>query len=207
MRGKWVYLSLTVLFFAASLYKRPFINKIDLQMREAVLKVRNEHWNEIILQFSKLGSASVIAVIFIITGVYFVLRRQFAQALWLFTCLAGAYALNTLIKWLYARPRPVENRLIDADGFSFPSGNAMIGASFYMMLFYFISLWMKKPWIFAAGFFVVILLGVSRVYLGVHYPLDIIAGLAAGTLIFLLCREGHKKSFSSRQPHKAHIDA
>ncbi|MFC7370567.1 phosphatase PAP2 family protein [Fictibacillus iocasae] len=62
------------------------------------------------------------------------------------------------------------------------------------MVFYYASLWLKKKYIMACGNTVVILLSASRIYLGVHYSLDIVGGFAAGTFLFWVVHAGVNRS-------------
>lgn len=98
--------------------------------------------------------------------------------------------LNSIFKNIFARQRPDILRLIDETGYSFPSGHAMINASFYTMFILFILNFFKnKPIKFALSSVCIALtaaIGFSRVYLGVHYAGDVIGGWLLGFSISLL---------------------
>ena len=92
--------------------------------------------------------------------------------------------LNNLFKVIFHRQRPDILQLVDVLGYSFPSGHSMVGLSFYGMLLYLYfvnagSKWKKYAIII---FFCLLILsvGISRIYLGVHYASDVLAGFAAG---------------------------
>ena len=100
-------------------------------------------------------------------------------------CLAGnlvlVAGLNWLLKHIIQRPRPEGYRLIDESGYSFPSGHAMISTAFYGFILYLVFKNVKNKALrnsicIALGL-LIILLCCSRVYLGVHYASDVIAGL------------------------------
>ena len=106
--------------------------------------------------------------------------------------LAGTWLLNNLLKTIFQRTRPDTLHLVAVGGFSFPSGHAMIATAFYGMLGYI--MWShllhgsKPAWyVLLLTFCLVIAIGVSRVYLGVHYPSDVVAGFAAGGVCLLAC--------------------
>lgn len=88
--------------------------------------------------------------------------------------------LNLLIKDIIQRPRPTEFRIIDESGYSFPSGHSMISMAFYGYLIYLIFVNVKNKYI--KWFSIVLLslliisIGISRIYLGVHYTSDVLAG-------------------------------
>lgn len=107
------------------------------------------------------------------------------HSLMLVISLSGAAGLNQFLKHLFSRPRPIYSLLPDVTGYSFPSGHAMVAAAFFGFMAYLFRRRIPKGPIrlaYYTGFAVFILLiGSSRIYFGVHYFSDIIAGFAAGT--------------------------
>ena len=98
----------------------------------------------------------------------------------------GSISLNLILKFLFDRERPIIPHLVKSYGLSFPSGHAMISASFYGLLIYLVWHNVKHPFwrwtlIVALSLFILII-GFSRVYLHVHYASDVLAGFAAGLL-------------------------
>lgn len=88
--------------------------------------------------------------------------------------------LNQLLKFVLQRPRPVDYRLIDETGYSFPSGHSMVSMAFYGYLIYLIykSKFNKYVKIILMTILALLILfiGISRIYLGVHYTSDVVAG-------------------------------
>jgi len=88
--------------------------------------------------------------------------------------------LNQILKHIIQRPRPDEYRIVDASGYSFPSGHSMVSAAFYGFLIYLIYKNVKNKylkWGLIGGLgLLIILIGTSRIYLGVHYTSDVLAG-------------------------------
>jgi membrane-associated phospholipid phosphatase len=99
--------------------------------------------------------------------------------------VAGSALLNWLLKGLFQRPRPhFAHPLVVETSYSFPSGHAMESFVVYGMLAYLAVLWLRS-WearmaAVCGAALVVVLIGFSRMYLGVHYFSDVVAGYAAG---------------------------
>ncbi len=88
--------------------------------------------------------------------------------------------LNNLLKFIFQRPRPTELRMIHVTGYSFPSGHSMISMAFYGLLIYLIYNTVTNQYLKwgLIGFLSLLILsiGISRIYLGVHYTSDVLAG-------------------------------
>ena len=137
------------------------------------------------LVVTTLGSLETIGLLGVVVSVILVVRRQWLYlGTWL-SALAGGFVLNQLLKELFARSRPYfEHPLVSEASYSFPSGHATVSLIFYGMLAYFCVLALRT-WrartavVFGAGL-LVLLIGFSRMYLGVHYFSDVVAGIASG---------------------------
>ena len=96
------------------------------------------------------------------------------------TNLAIITILNQLLKRILQRPRPTEYRIIEESGYSFPSGHSMISMAFYGYLIYLSYKYVENKnvkWILISLLSVLIcLIGISRIYLGVHYTSDVLGG-------------------------------
>ena len=131
-----------------------------------------------------LGSARVLApaalVIATVTGRRL---RSWRPLLFLAAVLVGSTVMVQLIKVLIARPRP-EARLIEALGYSFPSGHATAAAAGWTAIAVVLALltgrWRPKVALAATAVLIALVVGVSRVYLGVHEPTDVLGGWALG---------------------------
>jgi membrane-associated phospholipid phosphatase len=132
---------------------------------------------------SALGS-EVVAVLLVLLLLIFGWQRRWGTAVALLLTTVGAQMLNNVLKDLFQRTRPAPVvGLIPAQSFSFPSGHAMVSMAFYSFLAYLswriLRGWLR--WIVTVAFLLLVLLiGLSRLYLGVHYLTDVVAGYIAG---------------------------
>ena len=83
--------------------------------------------------------------------------------------------LNQLLKRILRRPRPTEFRIVEETGYSFPSGHSMVSMAFYGYLIYLIYRYIKLSLIVLLSI-LICLIGISRIYLGVHYTSDVLGG-------------------------------
>ncbi|CAI6085567.1 phosphatase PAP2 family protein [Cohnella sp. JJ-181] len=141
--------------------------------------------------FTFIGSGAPVAAIglciMLILYVFFKHRRE----LILFSfVLCGSPVLNVILKLAFHRARPNLHRLIEETGFSFPSGHSMGAFSLYGILTYLlwkhIPAWRGRLILLWASGALILSIGISRIYLGVHYPSDVLGGyLASGFWIAL----------------------
>jgi membrane-associated phospholipid phosphatase len=135
--------------------------------------------------FSAMGSEG-LAVLLVVLVVWWAFRGRWGIVGGLIITTIGAQLLNDVLKELFHRTRPAPVALaIPAQAFSFPSGHAMVSAAFYFFLAYLgwrvLDGW--RRWVWAGSLLLLVLLiGLSRLYLGVHYLTDVVAGYLAGLL-------------------------
>lgn len=124
-----------------------------------------------------LGSAYIIIPVCIIAILYYRKRRE---SIYIPVNLITIFSINQLLKRIVQRPRPEGFRIVEEIGYSFPSGHSMVSMAFYGLFIYFIYNNVKNKylkWMFILILStLIILIGISRIYLGVHYASDVIAG-------------------------------
>lgn len=107
--------------------------------------------------------------------------------------------LNTILKNIFVRPRPMGYRLIEETGYSFPSGHSMASMAFYGLLIYLIYKNVKNKYLKWTLILVlsvlIILIGFSRIYLGVHYTSDVLGGFLISLSYLIIYTNGIKNLF------------
>ncbi len=132
-----------------------------------------------------LGSASVLTLITAAAAIYLFLIKRPATALFVIASIASGQMLSSLLKAGVDRPRPeLVSHLVQETSLSFPSGHAMISALTFLTLGALVSRVVHgrttKTYVLSLAVFMSLLVGVSRIYLGVHWPSDVLAGWCAG---------------------------
>ncbi len=141
---------------------------------------------------TSLGSASVLVLITTAAILYLLLIRRPGTALLVFVAVAGGQVLSSLLKFGIDRPRPeLVSHLVNETSLSFPSGHAMLSAVTYLTLGSLAARFLHgratKIYVLSLAVLVTVLVGVSRIYLGVHWPSDVLAGWCAGFAWAMLC--------------------
>ncbi len=141
--------------------------------------------------FSWLGSTLVVVVLALGMLLFLAAVLGHRKELLLFIAvIGGAPLLNHALKDVFQRERPDIHRLVDEAGYSFPSGHSMAAFALYGVLTYLlwrhVSSGKGRFILIAVGSIIVLCIGISRIYLGVHYPSDVVGGyLASGVWLSL----------------------
>lgn len=145
-----------------------------------------------VMHISGLGSGAVATLIVVIACVYMLLAGHKRYAALMLACSLGTLIVMQLSKGFFERPRPTIVTHIDPPGgLSFPSGHSMISAAMYMTLAVVIARTLSRRrlriYVVGVGALLAFLIGLSRLYLGVHYPTDVLAGWTLGLAWALVC--------------------
>jgi undecaprenyl-diphosphatase len=150
-------------------------------------------WLELLAKdITSLGGVAVLSLITLAVVGFLLLVRRRVEAGLVGVAVAGGAALSSLLKWSFGRARP-EAILHSTEVFtaSFPSGHAMLSAVVYLTLGAILAQGQGrlrvKVYLMAVAAVVTGLVGVSRVYLGVHWPTDVLAGWSMGLAWAVLC--------------------
>lgn len=173
------------------------ISYIDSLAHSYILSIRNDTLTSILLIITNLSGP--IALI-ILTIILLIIIKDKKIPILIMLNLIFTFLLNQILKSIFIRPRPIGINLIEESGFSYPSGHAMISMAYYGFIAYLIykkiSNKIIKTISIISLLLIIVLVGFSRIYLGVHYLSDIIGGflLSIGYLIiYIKCINLEKK--------------
>ncbi|MBS4173166.1 phosphatase PAP2 family protein [Bacillus sp. FJAT-49736] len=168
------------------------IRHFDLQIIHLVQSNISNRLTTIMLFITFFGSVKGVALITFIACICLYITRHRLLAMYLaITVALGAGAFNQILKLIFKRARPDIQPIIEQSGYSFPSGHSMGSMILYGSLAFILykvynRLWAKIIGVII-GVFLVIIIGISRIYLGVHYPSDVVGGYLAGAFWILIC--------------------
>jgi undecaprenyl-diphosphatase len=139
-----------------------------------------------------LGGVAILTLVTVAVLGFLALQRAY-HAMWLvLAATVGGFLLSTLLKYTFDRPRPtLVPHLSKVSNSSFPSGHSMLSAIVYLTLGALLARLVQRVWLklylVGVALLLTFLVGCSRVYMGVHYPTDVLAGWSAGLSWALLC--------------------
>lgn len=150
----------------------------------------NPHLDTVMLFITKLGNPNTIVSVALVTlGILLWRRYQEEAQIFVITCL-GALILNTELKLFFSKVRPqLWELIITEKSFSFPSGHALGSLVLYGFIAHELVIHYPKyaALIYTLAVILIAAIGISRLYLGVHWPTDVIAGYGVGFLWLMLC--------------------
>ena len=157
----------------------------DKNFGQFVQSFRSPLLTQIAIDLTALGSASVLAVFALLAYSAVLAARDRVGFLHLTLALVGAFALPELLKDYFARERPdALLHLVTVRTLSFPSGHSFGAAASYATFAFFfarfVRRWSIEVFCFVLAMLIVVIIGITRIYLGVHYPTDVLAGICAG---------------------------
>ena len=190
----WILFLICILVFAVTAYRIFLLHRDNTDTRvfnflAAHVSDRN---TEILEVITFLGNHNFLIPANLVLIAYFLFFKKHRwYSIKIPVVAIGGVTIMSVLKLIFNRPRPLIPLLEPAKGLSFPSGHAMMSFSFYGLLIYMVyenvrNIYLK--WVLIVFLlFLIFAIGLSRVYLRVHYATDVIAGFAAGFIWIVLC--------------------
>ncbi len=150
-------------------------------------------WLEAIMRdLTALGGYTVLSLLTLLAITYLMMKGKRASAVLVGVAVVGGTVLSNLLKIGFDRPRPdIVAHLVDVHSLSFPSGHAMLSAATYLTLGALLARSERgivmRSYFIGVAIALTLMIGASRVYLGVHYPTDVLAGWCAGSAWAFVC--------------------
>ena len=150
-------------------------------------------WFELaVADVTALGGFAVLALLTLLAIGYLLVLKKWGSALLLLIATLGGTAISEGLKLGFNRSRPdLVAHVVETTSMSFPSGHAMLSAATYLTLGALLARTQERRrlrgYIMGAAILLTLLIGVSRVYLGVHWPTDVLGGWCLGAAWAMLC--------------------
>lgn len=174
------------------LIKLGVTDNIDNQVISYMIGIRNNDLTNIMNIFTNLGSAYFLISLSII--LLFIIKDK-SKALLITINLVYTFFISQIFKIIIQRKRPIDIFLTNAIGYSYPSGHTMVSSSFYLFLTYLITNKIRNKllcfFIWIISLFLIIIIGFTRLYLGVHYLSDVIGGMLLGITCLMIYIKGY----------------
>ena len=180
-------LSFFIIIFLLILYLVIFKNQnvIDEKVYELISKFYSAKATTIFKLFTFLGSTIMVVSICLISILFL---RNYYKIICLNTI--SIVLINQLLKFIVRRNRPIGINLIEETGFSFPSGHSMVSIGLYGTIIYLIcTSKLKKSLKITLSIiisFLILMIGISRIYLGVHFTTDVLGGFILGIICLII---------------------
>jgi membrane protein DedA with SNARE-associated domain/membrane-associated phospholipid phosphatase len=157
----------------------------DEHVSLALHRLANPVLDQVMLIFSAIGSAPAVITVALMVIIWSLRRRDFPAAIALAVVAGVVEGLNLVLKLAFHRSRPSLWEFVTLHSYSFPSGHAMAAVGIYgMVAFVMAQRWPRlRRLIMALACLLILLIGTSRVYLGQHWPTDVLGGYAAGAFL------------------------
>lgn len=177
------------------------ILKLDIYGYDLVSKfLISDFVTPIAKNITHLGGAIFLITLSLIL-LLIIKNKKIGILIWL--NLGISVLLNQALKFIIQRPRPTEFRIINESGYSFPSGHSMVSAAFYGFLIYLIYKNVKNKYLkwslITLLSLVILTIGISRIYLGVHYTSDVIAGFLISISYLIIFTHFSKEFMKNEQ--------
>lgn len=161
------------------------IAQLDTSVRAWMRELRAPHLTGMALDFTALGSSTIVTLLTILFSIVFALLQDWRAIAHLAIASAGAGIWSRALKHLFERTRPSDFApLAEATGYSYPSGHALMSTALYLTFAVLACRLFRRVHerviVFAIAGLIVLVIGATRIYLGVHYPSDVIGGTAIG---------------------------
>ena len=162
------------------------LKPFDLKIISYIQSLENEYLTVFYKMITIIADIyqSAIITILLVTFLYF--KKHYREALFLAITMTTCGLAMPLLKNIFRRERPNFYRLIEISGYSFPSGHTTSATTMYLTLAIILLSIMKKLnkyFVFSIAVLGIVIIGSSRIYLGVHYPTDVMAGICLGISI------------------------
>ncbi|MDO7908301.1 phosphatase PAP2 family protein [Paenibacillus sp. JX-17] len=157
------------------------------------------------------GGLPVVLITILAMSFLYVFLRHRKELIFMGAVVIGSLLLNLILKAIFERARPTINRMVEAGGYSFPSGHSMAAFSLYGALIFLV--WKHVPsrlgrmGVILAGALFILMIGISRIYLGVHYPSDVLGGyFVSGCWLAFTIWTYQRMMKRRRRRHSGHED-
>ncbi len=192
-KNKIIILSLMIIiFFTLGFMVKGSSDGIlfDVKVLEFIHNVRNPQILSIMKFISFIGSEKFLLPVTAMLIAYTLIKKNYYVSKLLLISTLGSYLLNYLLKQVFHRVRPLVFFLVNQGGYSYPSGHSMVTMTLYSTIAFLLGKKVEdsrnKKLIHIIAFVMICLMGISRLYLGVHWPTDVIGGYLAGYIFYYL---------------------